>query len=60
LEENTEVYITKQVTVKTLLHSLTPMEYPPTSEDGVAIVYHIEGWQDMNAAFADVSIKLII
>ena len=57
LEENAEIYITKQMTVKTILHSLTPIEYPPTSEDGVAIVYHVEGWQNVNSAFADVSIK---
>ena len=57
LEENTEIYITKQMIIKTILHLLTLIEYPPTSEDGVAIVYHIEGWQDVNSAFAEVSIK---
>ncbi|CAB5379938.1 unnamed protein product [Rhizophagus irregularis] len=35
-------YITKQMTVKTIIHSLTPIEYPPTSKEGVAIVYHIQ------------------
>ncbi|CAG8643049.1 13319_t:CDS:1, partial [Funneliformis mosseae] len=43
LEEDTEIYITKQIIIKTVLHSLTPIEYPPTSKDGVAIVYHVEG-----------------
>ena len=57
LEEDTEIYITKQMTVKTILHLLIPIEYSPTSKDRVVIVYHIEGWQDVNAAFADVSIK---
>ena len=56
LEESAEVYITRHMTVKTIIHSLTPIEYPPTSECGVAIVYHIEGWNNVNAAFSDVSI----
>jgi hypothetical protein len=43
--------------VKTIIHSLIPMEYPPTSKEGVAIVYHIEGWENKEAAFADVNIK---
>ncbi|CAG8711226.1 4501_t:CDS:2, partial [Funneliformis mosseae] len=47
LEEDTEIYITKQITIKTVLHSLTPIEYPLTSKDGVVIVYYIEGWQDI-------------
>ncbi|RIA84643.1 hypothetical protein C1645_879801 [Glomus cerebriforme] len=29
--------------VKTIIHTLTPMEYPPTSEEGIAIVYYVEG-----------------
>ncbi|RGB36833.1 hypothetical protein C1646_757608 [Rhizophagus diaphanus] len=56
-EENAEIYITKHMTVKTILHSLTPLEYSPTSEDGVAIIYHVEGWQNMDLAFTDISIK---
>lgn len=59
MEENAEIHITKQITVKTILHSLTPIEYPPTSEDGVAIIYHVEGWQNVNSAFTDVNIKRI-
>ena len=42
--EDTEIYITKNTTVKKIIHSLTPVEYPPTSKEGVAIIYHIEGW----------------
>ena len=45
------------MTVKTIIHSLTPIEYPPTSKEGVAIVYYVEGWQNVNAAITDVSIK---
>ncbi|CAB4435516.1 unnamed protein product [Rhizophagus irregularis] len=53
-EENAEIYITKYMTVKTIiLHSLTPLEYPLTSEDGIAIIYHIEGWQNVDSAFTD-------
>ena len=52
-----EIYfITKQMTVKTIIHSLTPIEYPPTSEEGVAIVYHVEGLNNVEAIFTDVNI----
>jgi hypothetical protein len=34
------------MTVKTVIHSLIPMEYPPTIEEGVAAIYHIEGWEN--------------
>ncbi len=57
--EDAEIYLTKSMTVKTIIHSLTPLEYPPTSEEGVAIIYHIEGWNNKEAAFADVNIKFI-
>ncbi|CAB4397954.1 unnamed protein product [Rhizophagus irregularis] len=41
------------MTVKTILYLLILLEYPPTSEDGVAIIYHIEGWQNVDSAFTD-------
>ena len=47
------------MTVKTIIHSLTPIEYPPTSEEGVAIIYHVEGWDNVDAAFKDVSTKIL-
>ncbi len=55
--EDTEIYITKNVTIKKIIHSLTPVEYPPTSEEGVAIIYHVEGWNNKEAAFTDVNIN---
>ena len=27
-----EIYLTKNMTVKTIIHTLTPVEYPPTNE----------------------------
>ena len=57
--EESEIYITKNVAVKTIIHSLTPVEYPQTSEEGVAIIYHIEGWDNVEAAFTDVNIYFI-
>ncbi|CAG8740739.1 4893_t:CDS:1, partial [Funneliformis mosseae] len=53
LKENSEIYITKQITIKTVLHSLTPIEYIPISKDEVVIVYYVERWQDINVTFAD-------
>ncbi|RHZ81222.1 hypothetical protein Glove_122g77 [Diversispora epigaea] len=34
-ENEEEVYITKNTSVETILHSLTPIEYPPTSINGI-------------------------
>ncbi|RIA83129.1 hypothetical protein C1645_743298 [Glomus cerebriforme] len=49
-EEDTGIYITKRGTVKTIIHLLVPIEYPPTSEEGIAIIYHIKGWENKEAA----------
>ncbi|CAB4406223.1 unnamed protein product [Rhizophagus irregularis] len=57
-EEDTEIYITKHITVKTIIHSLVPIEYPPTSERGIAIIYYIEGWENKEAAFSDVQYSM--
>ena len=46
------------MTVKTVIHSLIPIEYPPTSKEGVAIIYHIDGWENKEMAFMDVNIKI--
>ncbi|CAG8692240.1 13550_t:CDS:2, partial [Funneliformis mosseae] len=40
LEEDTEIYITKQITIKTVLHLLTPIEYLPISKDEVDRTCH--------------------
>ena len=57
--EDAEIYLTKSMTVKTIIHSLTLLEYSSTSEEGVAIIYHVEGWNNKKAAFVDVNIKFI-
>jgi len=41
--KNAKIYLTKSITVKTIIHSLIPLEYLPTSEKGIAIIYHVEG-----------------
>jgi hypothetical protein len=45
------------MSIETIFHSLTPVEYPPTAENGIAIIYHVEGWQNVEAVFSDVNIK---
>ncbi|CAB4413786.1 unnamed protein product [Rhizophagus irregularis] len=57
-EEDTEIYITKHITVKTIIHSLVPIECPSTSERGIAIIYHIEGWENKEAAFSDIQYSM--
>lgn len=41
-----------------MIHPLVSIEYSPTSEEGVAIIYHVEGWENKEAAFSDVNIWL--
>jgi hypothetical protein len=36
-------------------YSVLPMEYPPTSAKGIAIVYNIETWDNYELAFSNVS-----
>ncbi|RIA79563.1 hypothetical protein C1645_840405 [Glomus cerebriforme] len=48
----------KQLSIKTVIYSLIPIEYPPTSEEGVAIIYHVEGWENKEAVFANIQYPL--
>ncbi|CAG8463292.1 15916_t:CDS:2 [Funneliformis mosseae] len=54
--EDTEIHLTKNMTVKMIIYSMTLVEYLPTSEEGVAIIYHVEEWDNIEAAFADIHI----
>ena len=38
-------------------YSALPMEYPPTSNEGIAIVYNIETWDSYESAFNNVRVK---
>ncbi|PKY61969.1 hypothetical protein RhiirA4_432188 [Rhizophagus irregularis] len=60
LEDDIEeiYFITKQMTVKTIIHSLTSIEYPPTSKEGVAIIYHVEGWNNVEEVFTDIQYSM--
>ena len=55
LNEDTITYFTKELASKVIYHTLTPIEYPETSLEGVAYVYNVEGWEEPLAAFKDVS-----
>ncbi|RIB07177.1 hypothetical protein C2G38_2215229 [Gigaspora rosea] len=56
--ESSEIFLTKTLTTKEVIHSLTPIEYPPTCEEGIAIVYHIDGWESVDSAFTDVQYSM--
>jgi len=47
--------ITEQLRIKEIIHNILPMEYPPTSEDGIAIIYNIEAWDSFEAFTDNVS-----
>ena len=38
-----------------IIYSVLPMEYPPTSVEGIAIVYNIETWDNYELIFSNVS-----
>ncbi|CAG8516839.1 13496_t:CDS:10 [Cetraspora pellucida] len=47
---NQEIYmITEQLRVKEIIHTVLSMEYPPISEDRIAIIYNIETWNSFEA-----------
>ena len=55
-DEVSEIAIfTRDTRISDVRHSLVPIEYPPTSEEGIAHIYHVENWTDPKAAFHDVS-----
>jgi hypothetical protein len=47
--------ITDKMRVGEIRYSVLPMEYPPTSAEGIAIVYNIETWDNYEQAFSNVS-----
>ncbi len=47
--------ITEQLRIKEIIHNILPMEYPPTSEDSIAIIYNIEAWDSFEAFTDNVS-----
>ncbi|CAG8825711.1 11810_t:CDS:2, partial [Gigaspora rosea] len=40
--------------INEIRYSPIPIEYPPTSLEGTAIIYNIFGWNDYNTAFSDI------
>ncbi|CAG8445533.1 17156_t:CDS:2 [Cetraspora pellucida] len=41
--EGPEIFLTRSLAVKEIIHLLTPIEYPPTSEEGIAIIIILMG-----------------
>ncbi|CAG8667545.1 324_t:CDS:2 [Cetraspora pellucida] len=58
LNEDTTTYFTKELASKIVYHTLTPIEYPETSLEGVAYVYNVEGWDEPLAAFKDIQYSI--
>ncbi|CAG8543277.1 15933_t:CDS:10, partial [Cetraspora pellucida] len=54
LNEDAITYFTKELASKVIYHTLTSIEYPETSSEGVAYVYNTEGWEDPLTAFKNV------
>ncbi|PKY54712.1 hypothetical protein RhiirA4_473675 [Rhizophagus irregularis] len=50
-EEVTEIAsFTTRFHIKNIIHSNVPVEYPSTSPEGVATIFHIADWTDSNHA----------
>ncbi|CAG8820044.1 17810_t:CDS:2, partial [Cetraspora pellucida] len=56
--ESTVTYFTKELTAKIVNHTLTPIEYPATSLEGVAYIFNIEDWKEPLAAFKDIQYSI--
>ncbi|CAB4445035.1 unnamed protein product [Rhizophagus irregularis] len=53
-DEKSEVAVfTRDTLIKDVRHTLVPIEYPATSDEGIAHMYHVENWTDSKAAFRD-------
>ncbi|RGB30045.1 hypothetical protein C1646_671986 [Rhizophagus diaphanus] len=47
--KNDEIYLlTECLRVNEIRHTIFPMEYPPTSLEGIAVCYNVENWVLMN------------
>ncbi|RIB23103.1 hypothetical protein C2G38_902976 [Gigaspora rosea] len=58
LNEDIITYFTKELASKVIYHTLTPIEYPETSLEGIAYVYNVEGWEEPLAAFKDIQYSI--
>jgi hypothetical protein len=47
--------LTECLKVNEIQHTIFPMEYPPTSSEGIAICYNVENWDSYESAFKNVS-----
>ena len=47
--------LTECLRVSEIRHAIFPMEYPPTSMEGIAICYNVENWDSYESAFNNVS-----
>ena len=52
--ENTLALINSVYQITDIQHSLFPIEYPDSSDNGIAYVFHVENWTDKKAVFNDV------
>ncbi|PKY54269.1 hypothetical protein RhiirA4_501039 [Rhizophagus irregularis] len=51
-ESEVAVFISDSL-IKDVRHTLVPIEYPATSDEGIAYVYHVKNWTDPKDAFHD-------
>jgi len=53
--EKTLVLINTMYHITDIRHSLFPIEYPDSSDNGIAYIFHFKDWNDKKAVFNDVN-----
>ena len=55
-EEETIAVFSQKTSVKEVIYSTIPVEYPKTSESGVATVFNVTGWTNPKDCWNNVNI----
>ena len=56
--EQTLALINSVYQISDIRHSLFPIEYPDSSDDGIVYIFHVENWTDKKAVFNDVNVLI--
>jgi len=57
--EKTVALISTIYHITDIRHSLFPIEYPDSSNNGIAYIFHVENWTDKKAVFSDVNDEVL-
>jgi hypothetical protein len=55
--ESPLAFISELHQIQDVRYSLLPIEYPATSDEGIAYVFNVEQWDNVNSIYGDVSLS---